>query len=114
MLLYQEDAEVLFPARLIPSLRDQRGPEFRALVDRVLSAEAPDAVEVLGFSFMMIQLASCLTCTADSYRAMNGCTLCAHKVIRGYKGTDSDLVALWEQACAQVRHWQQTGQAPPF
>ncbi len=112
MLLYQDDAEVLFPARVIPTLRDLRGDEFRALIDEVVAAGTPQSIEKLGFALMMIQLASCLTCTADSYRAMQGCTQCAHKVIRAYKGSDSDLVAHWRRACDEVRRWQATGQAP--
>lgn len=112
MLLYQSDAELLFPARLIPTLRDLRGKNFTSLIDRLSECEAECAVEVLGFSLMMIRLCSCLTCNADSYRAMNGCTRCVHKVIRGYKGSDDDLIRLWEAACEEVTHWQNNGVPP--
>ncbi len=106
MLLYQEDAEVLFPARVIPLLRNLRGEEFRQLVDQVTACQAESQLEVLGFSLMMIRLASCLSCTADSYRAMNGCTACAMKTLRSFRGTDGELVEKWRAACEEVRLWQ--------
>ncbi|NJL95523.1 MAG: hypothetical protein HC915_18255 [Anaerolineae bacterium] len=111
MLLYQEDAELLFPTRLIPLLRDMRGQQFADLVDRVQGCGEKD-VETLGFVLMMIRLTSCLTCSADSFRAMNGCTRCAFKAIRGFKGTDADLIARWQAACADVQCWQAGGPAP--
>ncbi len=112
MLLYQADAELLFPARLIPGLRELRGVEFAMLIDRLTECEAESAVEILGFSLMMTRLASCLTCTADSYRAMNGCTRCVHKVVRGFKGSDEELIKLWETACSDVMRWQDKGLPP--
>ncbi|MCL4875022.1 MAG: hypothetical protein KJ064_00110 [Anaerolineae bacterium] len=112
MLLYQPDAELLFPARLIPTLRDLRGHDFRMLIDRLVECESESTVEVLGFSLLMVRLSSCLTCTADSYRAMNGCTRCVHKVIRGFKGSDEELIQLWETACTDVIEWQERGLPP--
>lgn len=112
MLLYQEDAELLFPARIIPLLSDYRGADFQNLVHSVNDCVSESDESVLGFSLMMIRLSSCLTCTADSYRAMNGCTKCAQKTIRSYKGKDSDLVAMWHSACADIRNWQESGTPP--
>jgi len=112
MLLYQNDAELLFPARVIPSLRELRGDEFRGLIDHLCGLSSSIDPEILGFSLLMIRLASCLTCTADSYRAMNGCTTCAMKTIRGYKGTDADIISQWRVACEDVRRWQETGAVP--
>ncbi len=112
MLLYQPDAELLFPARLIPTLRDLRGRDFSILIDRLAECASESTIEVLGFSLMMIRLCSCLTCTADSYRAMNGCTKCVHKIIRGFKGSDEELIQLWEAACHEVMEWQEKGLPP--
>jgi hypothetical protein len=112
MLLFQEDAELLFPARLIPAMRDLRGADFRDLIDRLQNCHSEGDPEVLGFTLMMVRLGSCMTCTADSYRAMNGCTYCAKKTVRGYKGTDVDLRAEWESACREIEHWRLTGEAP--
>ena len=61
-------AELLFPATLIPSLRDLRGEEWRALVDRVaaLPETHPDS---LAFVLMMIELdGCCLLYTSDVYK----------------------------------------------
>ena len=112
MLLYQEDAELLFPSRLIPTLRDLRGEEFRDLIDQLSQTDSEVDTGVLGFSLMMIRLASCLTCTADSYRAMNGCTACAMKTIRGYRGSDGELIDSFKSACVDVQEWMETGTTP--
>src|SRR5258707_13552644 len=110
-LLYQNDAEVLFPARVIPSLRDLRGEDWEAFVDRV-SAQPENAPDVLAFSLMMIRLNSCMTCHADSYRAMRGCTICAQQVIARFRGTDGDLIARWQAARADILHYLMTGDMP--
>src|SRR5574341_1422543 len=112
MLLYQEDAELLFPTRLIPLLRDLRGEEFHQLVNRIQQHHTETNQETLGFILMMIRLANCITCTPDSYRAMNGCTRCAVRTVRAYKGDDSDLIHHWQTACRDVEAWLETGVQP--
>lgn len=109
--MYQNDAEVLFPARVIVKLRHLRGEPWRALVEHVLSCREDD-LEVLGFSLMMIRLDGCLTCHADSYRAMQGCTVCAQQAVNRFKGTDEELVQMWHAACREVKHWLETGEPP--
>ena len=110
-MLYQSDAEVLFPARVIPLLRDLRGPEWRRLVERVL-AVGESHPDTLAFGLMMIRLDGCMTCTADSYRAMRGCSLCARQAVMRFKGTDREMVALWEQARAEIELWLENGLVP--
>jgi hypothetical protein len=110
-MMYQADAEMLFPARVIPLLRNLRGPDWQQLVDHVL-CQPPGSLEEQAFSLMMIRLDGCLTCHADSYRAMRGCTLCAQQTITRFKGSDSDLTAAYEQAKADVLHWRETGEIP--
>lgn len=107
MLLYQEDAELLFPARVIPILGNLRGEKFQELVEHISQCDSQSDEDVLAFVLMMIRLSSCLTCTADSYRAMNGCTACAKKTVRGYKGTDEDLLHKWQLAREHVVEWLQ-------
>ena len=65
-------AELLFPAHLIPSLRDLRGEEWQALVDRVaaLPETHPDS---LAFVLMMIELDGCLKCNSNNYKFLRGC-----------------------------------------
>jgi len=111
-MLYQRDAEMLFPARVTPLLRDLRGREWQQLIDEVVNQSDGSLVQ-LAFGLMMIRLNGCLTCHADSYRAMHGCTLCSQQAVLRYKGTDEDFVAAFEQARRDIRHWQATGEAPP-
>nr|MBN1228203.1 hypothetical protein [Anaerolineae bacterium] len=111
-MMFQNDAEILFPARVIPFLRNLRGAEWQALIDRVLAC-SDDSIEKQAFTLMMIRLDGCLTCHSDSYRAMRGCTLCAQQTITRFKESDLELVAAFEQAYADIVKWQQTGTVPP-
>lgn len=110
-MMYQSDAEILFPTRVIPLLRNLRGEVWQRLVDDVL-AHPPDSVEQQSFTLMMIRLDGCLTCHSDSYRAMRGCTLCAQQTIARYKGSDEELVSIFEQARQDICHYIDTGEVP--
>lgn len=110
-MLYQADTDVLFPPRVIPTLADLRGPTWRDLVDHILSLPE-DHPDVLGFMMLMVRLNSCITCHADSYRAMRGCTFCARQSVARFKGTDEDLIELWNNARQEVLHWLETGILP--
>jgi hypothetical protein len=108
-MMYYGDAEILYPARVTPCLRDLRGEGWQELVDWVLSHSASDDV-ALAFGLLMIRLDGCLTCHADSYRAMRGCAACARQAVSRYKGTDADLWAAFEQALCEIVHWRETGE----
>jgi hypothetical protein len=110
-MMYQNDAEILFPARVIPLLRNLRGAEWQRLIDEIVDSREGSQAEQ-AFSLMMIRLDGCLTCHADSYRAMRGCTLCAQQTITRFKGSDSDLVAAYQQALADLIEWRATGVMP--
>lgn len=105
------DSEILFPPHCIPQLRNLRGDEWARLIDRL--ANLPDQHEdVLGFSLMMIKLSSCLTCDLDSYRASLGCCTCARRTVGGFKGTDSEIVHLFEEEREEVRRYLAQGDLP--
>ena len=93
--------EMMFPSRAISRLRDLRDKESQRLVDRVsvLPEMHPDR---LSFMLMMIRLDGCLSCDADSYRAMRGCDLCAPQIIKRFKETDEELIRQFEQARQDV------------
>ncbi|GAB4570434.1 MAG: hypothetical protein Kow0077_04530 [Anaerolineae bacterium] len=110
-MLYQADTDMLFPPRVIPSLADLRGPEWKSLVDHVASLPHHHP-ELLGFMLMMVRIDGCLSCQADSYRAMRGCTLCARQAIARFKGEDSELVALWQSSVNEIKHWMATNVQP--
>jgi hypothetical protein len=99
--MYAEN-ELLFPPYAIPQLRNERGPEWKGLVDHV--AQLPeDHPESLAFSLMMMRLDGCMACETDSYRAMKGCRSCASQVLRRHKGADADLLQRYERALKDIR-----------
>ncbi|MCS7179099.1 MAG: hypothetical protein RML46_01730 [Anaerolineae bacterium] len=96
------DSEILFPPRCILHLRNLRGELWARFIDH-LTQLPDDHEDVLGFSLLMIQLGSCLTCSLDSYRASLGCCTCARRTIAGFKGSDEELLQLFEEAREKVR-----------
>ena len=100
--MYQPDAELLFPARVIPTLEGLRGERWDELVNSVC-VQPEGSLDEFGFSLMMIRLDGCLTCHAGSHRARLGCTVCAQQATRRYKGSDDDLTAEFLQACDDVQ-----------
>jgi hypothetical protein len=104
-------AELLFPAHLIPSLRDLRGEEWRELVDRVaaLPETHPDS---LAFVLLMIELDGCLKCNSNNYKFLRGCYLCATQTVQSYKGTDTDLLDLYQRARKELSANLQQGLRP--
>lgn len=95
--------ELLYPHTVTAHLREMRGPEWQALVDRVLSLPESHE-EVLAFCLMMVRLNGCMACETDSYRAMKGCLACSAQTLRRYKGPDNDLIRVYQQALQDIRH----------
>lgn len=110
-MLYQNDAEMLFPNRVIPALRNLRGCDWSTLIDQVCAQPESEA-DVLAFSLMMIRLNSCMTCHSDSYRALRGCTQCALHTVSRFKGTDRELIERWQVARADIVTYLTTGRTP--
>lgn len=107
--MYQNDAEMLFPPRVIPLLKHLRGPAWRELVTQV--AQAPDgSANTVAFGLLMVRLNGCLSCHADSYRAMRGCTACAQQTVQRYKDSDEALVRLYQKAERDVTLYLENGQ----
>ncbi len=96
--------ELLFTPHLISKLRNLRGEEWTKLIDTLstLPETHPDA---LAFAMMMIELGACLSCEMDSYRAQRGCATCARHTIVSFKGSDKQLIKLYENA-RQAMHQQ--------
>ena len=99
--MYQLDAELLFPERVIPELKGTRDKDWDELVDMVCDQE-PDSVDGLAFSLMMMRINGCLTCHAGSHRARLGCTACAQQTVRRYKGSDEELLKKFGKARGDV------------
>lgn len=68
-----------------------------------LSAKMETSIEVLALMSLMIELNGCLACETDSYRAMRGCTACAQQTLRRYKGSDEELIRMYDESVAKIR-----------
>jgi hypothetical protein len=107
--MYNDDTEILFPSRIIPSLRSLRGGEWKLLVDDIVGSE-PTSHKHLGFILMMLKLCGCATCSADSYRGMRGCTQCGKQTIKRFRGDDEELIRLYNEALQEIAaHFPQSG-----
>ncbi|MCC6148416.1 MAG: hypothetical protein IT308_12735 [Anaerolineaceae bacterium] len=102
--MYNSDTELLFPLRVIPSLAGLRGNQWNDLVKRLESTHAVE-IEQYAFVLMMTRLGGCSTCNADSFRAMRGCTVCAHQTIRRFRGSDKDLLEQFAQCKKEVENF---------
>lgn len=100
--MYNEDTELLFPLRVIPELYHLRDDAWDRLLDRVQSIEA-DPVEQKGFTLFMVRMGGCLTCNADSFRAMRGCTQCAQRTVKRIREEGPELLELFEAHCTEIR-----------
>ncbi len=106
--MYNSETDLLFPTRVIPSLRLLRGKPWRDLVDQVLAAEqSAPSLDRIAFILMMVRLVGCASCQADSYRALQGCSICASQTIRRYRGNDEDLAILFANAKKEIEKLSQ-------
>ncbi len=94
--MYNPETEVLFPGKAIGSLSTLRGETWQSLVTDVMRKPG-DSAEQTAFLLMMIKIGGCITCNVDSFRAMRGCPACAQLNIKRYKGSDEDLMKLYQQ-----------------
>lgn len=102
--MFNSDTELLFPTRVIPTLRDLRGDAWGDLIDRLTRPDA-DQVEQIAFTLMVARLGGCGGCNADSFRAMRGCTQCAKLTIRRNKQSDVELIQLFQDSHREVKEF---------
>ncbi len=102
--MFNSDTELFFPIRVIPFLNDIRGKEWERLIEQLTSPEVAE-VDQIAFTGLIVKLAGCAGCDADSYRAMRGCTQCARLVVKRFKGLDSDLISAYEQNKSEVSEY---------
>jgi len=95
------DTDLLFPMRVIPSLVDLRNLPWQKLVVEICDKPDED-IDKIAFSALLMKVAGCLGCAADSYRALKGCTQCARLVIKRYKGTDEELIKMYDDSRNEV------------
>lgn len=97
-------SEIMFPAYVIPTLREASGKEWQKLVDHV-SALDDAAPERLALSLLMIRLGGCLECETDSFRAMRGCAPCAQQTARRYRAQEKELIRQYKTALKEVQEY---------
>ena len=102
--MFNSDTELFFPIRVIPTLNQVRGKEWETLIERVTAPDASN-VEKIAFSELIVKLAGCQGCDADSFRAMRGCTQCSRLVVKRFKGTDAELLEQYEQCKKDVEEF---------
>jgi len=100
-LTYSGSPEFVFPPYAIPALHGMRGVEWDRLVEAMLQS-SPTSPERAAFVLMIVGLAGCVSCQADSYRAMRGCVPCSRQVIRRYAGEDEELSKQYHAALELV------------
>lgn len=99
--MINRDIEMVFPPRVIPSLRDVRGEVWGNLVDQVMQ-EADADMDRIAFVLLLIRLAGCLSCQADSFRAMRGCLYCSTQTLKRFRGSDQELLNMFLLAQDEV------------
>jgi hypothetical protein len=100
--MYNPETEVLFPSKAIGSLSSLRSKIWQDLVIQVQDCSVASP-EQTAFLLMMIKIDGCTSCNVDSFRAMRGCPACALLNIRRYKGTDDELVRIYQQALKETK-----------
>src|SRR5512136_200935 len=91
------EIDLLFPSRAIEPLRKLRGERWESLIDNLVDLDPMDP-ERVAFVLFMVRIGGCTTCQSDSYRAMRGCVLCSSNTIKRYKGSDENLIDLYNDA----------------
>ena len=104
--MYNPDTDLLFPPRILPTLRDLRGMPWQELVTSVISA-GPGSLEQVAFVLMMARLNNCATCNSDSYRAINGCTICAKQSLKRFHEIDQNLIEIFNATRGEVEQYLQ-------
>jgi len=105
--MYNVDTELLYPMRVTPTLKNVRDEKWSALIDHVISKDAP-IKDQLAFTLMMVKLDGCVNCNTDSFRAMRGCTQCAKQNIKRFRGDENELFDQYNQAKNDVEKYLAT------
>jgi hypothetical protein len=95
------EVDLLFPSRAIEPLRKLRGEEWEELIGNLLNLDPVDPDRV-AFVLFMVRLSGCTTCQSDSFRAMRGCVVCATNTVKRHKGSDQNLIDLFNDAKKEI------------
>jgi len=104
--MYNPDTDLIFPPRAIHALAAERTAVWRSLVESVEKA-GQGSLDQTAFILIMARMSACATCNSDSFRALNGCVVCARQSIKRFKGSDQDLVELFQTAKDEVERYME-------
>jgi hypothetical protein len=96
--------DLLFPSRAIEPLRKLRGDQWEHLIDGLVELQ-PESPERIAFVLFMVRLGGCTSCQSDSYRAMRGCILCSSNTVKRYKGSDQNMINLYNEAVREIKQY---------
>jgi hypothetical protein len=99
-----ENIDLLFPSRAIETLVNLRGENWDRLIREVVEKDPTDP-DKIAFVLFMVRLGGCTTCQSDSFRAMRGCIICSTTSIKRYKGSDQNLINLYNEAKIDVTNY---------
>jgi hypothetical protein len=102
--MFNYRADLLFPPRCLPSIREMRGTVWEKLIDQVIQTD-PDSIEQLAIILLMSRLNNCLSCDADSYRLMTGCATCSRQSLKRCKESDEALLASYSAAKKEIEQF---------
>jgi hypothetical protein len=102
--MYNPDTDLIFPLRILPALRDLRGTAWQELVSTVSEAGS-NSLEQITFVLMMARINNCGTCNSDSYRAMNGCTICTKQSLKRFHESDQTLLGIFQTTRVEVEQY---------
>ena len=102
--MYNPDTDLLFPPRALQALRDIRCTAWQELVNNVILA-GPGSLDQITFILMMARMNNCATCNFASYRAINGCTVCAKQSLKRFREDDNTLICLFQATKTEVEYY---------
>lgn len=105
--MYSHDTELLFPPKIIPTLKGLRGNYWNNLIDQIVQESNSD-LNQMAFVLFMVRLNGCMSCSSDSYKAMRGCNRCASLSIQRFPGSDSELMLLFQDALSDIEKFMKS------
>ncbi len=102
--MFNSDAELLFPLRVLPETKDLRTETWAKLVNQISNPKC-QLLEQLAMELMLVRLAGCVNCDSDSFRAMKGCEFCMKQTLRRFKGSDAELLKTYEQSRKEIGNY---------
>jgi hypothetical protein len=102
--MYNPDTDLLFPPRILPALADLLDTAWEELINCVIVA-GPGSLEQVAFILMMARMNNCVTCNSNSYRAINGCTICTKQSLKHFSDTDETLNEMFHTTREEVKQY---------